>query len=99
MAYNTMYGLTRQSAYLAQYLDAGQVYPSQVSNWGYATADTAATVEGAGYFNAVASFVQKGDTIDATMAIGGTPVRKSYVITSANGVTPVVIALQTTTAG
>lgn len=99
MAYNATYGLTRQTAFLGFYLDEGQVVHSQVAGWGYATADTAATVETSGYFNAAASLVSKGDQIDAAMVLGGTPVRKSYVVTSANGVTPVTIALQTTTAG
>ena len=99
MAYNTTYGLTRQSAYMAMYLDAGQVSPSQVSHWGYATADTAATVETSGYFNSAATLLAKGDVIDASMVLGGTPVFKNYVVTSASGATPVTIALQTTTAG
>lgn len=99
MAYSTTYGLTRQSSFLAFYLDEGQVTHSQVALWGYATADAAATVETAGYFNAAASLVSKGDAIDAIMVLGGAPVRKSYVVTSANGVTPVTIGLLTTTAG
>ena len=99
MAYNATYGLARQSTFLGFYLDAGQVYPSQVSNWGYATADTAATVETSGYFNSAASLVQKGDTIRAAMVMGGAPVLKDYIVTSANGVTPVTIGLQTATAG
>ena len=99
MAYSATYGLNRQSTFLGFYLDAGQVSPSQVSNWGYATADTAATVETSGYFNAAASLVQKGDAIRAAMVLGGTPVLKNYVVTSANNVTPVTIALQTATAG
>lgn len=99
MAYSATYGLTRQTNALGFYLDEGQVTHSQVSNWGYATADTAATVETSGYFNAAAALVSKGDAIDAVMVLGGTPVRKSYVVTSANGVTPVTIVIQQATAG
>jgi hypothetical protein len=99
MAYNPIYGLTRQAAFLGFYLDAGQVSPSQVSNWGYATADAAATVEASGYFNAVASQLGKGDCIRAVMALGGAPVLKDYVVTSASGATPVTIAIQQATAG
>ena len=99
MAYSATYGLTRQSNALGFYLDAGQVYPSQVSRWGYATADTAATVEGGGYFNPAPTILAKGDIIEAVMVLGGTPVHKTYVVTSASGAATVVIALQTTTAG
>lgn len=99
MAYNTTYGLQRLSAFLGFYLDAAQVYPSQVSQWGYATADTAATVETSGYFNAAASLLQKGDRIEAVMVMSGTPVTKNYVVTSANNVTPVTIVIQQATAG
>ncbi len=62
------------------------------------TADAAATVETAAYFDAAYLRLPKGTIIDAVMAVGGTPVRKSYVVTasSASGVT---IALQTATAG
>jgi hypothetical protein len=69
--------------------------------YGYVSADAAATVEAAGYFDAATTLLNPGDTIDAVMAVGGTPVLKSYVVTS-NAVATgghVVIALQTTTAG
>ncbi len=99
MAYNTTYGLTRQSNALGFYLDAGQTSPSQVSRWGYASADAAATVETAGYFNAASSTLGKGDIIEAVLAISATPVNKTYIVTSASGATPVTVGLQTTTAG
>lgn len=69
-----------------------------VSSFMYATTDTAAVVETAGYFNPMAAEFVPGDQIDASMAIGAGVVRKSYVVTAiAAGV--VTIALQTTTAG
>lgn len=70
-----------------------------VSQFSYTTTDAAATVEAANYFNSAYQQFNKGDTIDAVMAVGGTPVRKNYVVTSASGATTVVVALQTTTAG
>lgn len=72
---------------------------SVTSEWAYDTNDTAAVVEAANYFNSAAALFSKGDTIEAVMARGGTPVLKKYVVTSATGATTVVIALQTTTAG
>jgi hypothetical protein len=44
------------------------------------------------------SSLAKGDAIDCVMAIAGTPVLKSYVVT-ASASTGVTIALQTATAG
>lgn len=72
---------------------------SVTSAWAYDSNDAAATVEAANYFNSAADSFAKGDTIDAVMARGGTPVRKSYVVTSATGAATVTVALQTTTAG
>lgn len=69
-----------------------------LSHFRYATDDAAATVETAGYFNAAASVLGVGDTIDAIMAAGGTPVLKTYVVTVNTG-SAVTIALQATTAG
>ena len=73
---------------------------TQKSIWGYVTADTAATVETAGYFPGatVGTQVAVGDLIDASMVVGGTPVTKRYVITVASSA-GVTIALQQTTAG
>jgi hypothetical protein len=68
------------------------------SHWTYETTDAAATVEGANYFAAAVLDLPKGDTIQATMAKGGTPVGKQYVVTANNGATP-TIAIFTATAG
>lgn len=64
-----------------------------------ATLDTAAVVEAANYFNGSADLLQKGDVLMMTMARGGTPVLKLYVVTAISAVGVVTIALQSTTAG
>ena len=68
------------------------------SHWLYDTTDAAATVEAANYFNGAVTDLMKGDTIQATMAKGGTPVGKQYVVTANSG-TAVTIAIFTATAG
>jgi hypothetical protein len=99
MAYNSTYGIMKK-AFQGYYGDA--TTPGNpatgISQWGYVTADAAATVEAAGYFNSMYSSLAKGDAIDCVMAIAGTPVLKSYVVT-ASASTGVTIALQTATAG
>lgn len=77
---------------------AGLTNQRLVSQFGYATDDAAATVEGAGYFNAAAGELLRGSTIVVIAAFAGTPIRKEYVVTANTG-TVVTIALQTTTAG
>ena len=72
--------------------------PSILSTFDYRTDDAAATVETAGYFNGAARIFKVGDVTRATMACGGTPVLKSYVVTGNTG-TVVTIALQSTAAG
>lgn len=78
--------------------DGKQSSTDQRKMWAYSTKDAAATVETAGYFDTAYDIVGKGDTIQAVMAIGGTPVLKHYVVTasSSSGVT---VALAGTTAG
>lgn len=84
--------------------DAGTqtgIRASAVYQYGYVTADTAATVEGVGYFDAAGALLNVGDCIDAVMVANGTPVAKAYVVT-ANTVASgghVTIALQLATAG
>ena len=70
----------------------------------YTTADTAATVAGAGYFSPAARGLDVGQIIEVVSDTGGTPLLKSYVITAvtkpdlSNGVAgAVTIALQTVT--
>lgn len=81
-------GLKRQFTKGATASGAGTVN----SHWTYDTADAAATVEAANYFNGNVADLQKGDTIQATMAKGGTPVMKNYVVTANSGTT-VTIAI------
>lgn len=65
---------------------------------GLITTDAAAVVEAANYLNASAARLPKGTVIEAVMAVGGTPVLKTYVVTANTG-TVVTIALQGTAAG
>jgi hypothetical protein len=80
--------------------DAGARVDSVKYQWSFVTTDAAATVEAANYFNAQTD-MQKGDIIDAVMAVGGTPVRKMYVLTAGigSGGAANTIALATTAAG
>lgn len=55
--------------------------------YGYATDDTKATVQGAGYFNGAAKLLKVGDQIHVSGDIDGTPFHTSYVVSSNNGTT------------
>lgn len=48
----------------------------------YNTADDTAAVETAGYFNAVAKRTKIGARIDMTLGLGGTVMRRNYVVTN-----------------
>jgi hypothetical protein len=61
------------------------------------TTDDAAAIQTAAALNILAPYLTKGDQIEATLDVDAVPLRKNYVVTSATGVVPVVIALQTTT--
>jgi hypothetical protein len=61
------------------------------------TTDDASAFQAGGALNILSAYMTKGDQIDATLDVDATPVRKSYVVTSATGAATVVIALQTTT--
>ncbi|WP_163616505.1 hypothetical protein, partial [Klebsiella pneumoniae] len=63
----------------------------------YATADAAAVVEAAAY--APDKRLKKGDIIEASMARGGTPVTKTYVVTAVSALGVPTLALQSTAAG
>jgi hypothetical protein len=56
--------------------------------WTYATTDPIGTVEGAGYFNALANHPARvGSTIRVIAGLGGTLVAKDYVVSgNSNGV-------------
>lgn len=64
------------------------------SMWTYHTADDAATVETAGYFNSQAKLMAVGDIIFAVLLIGGAQVTKGYHVTANTG-TVVTIAAST----
>ncbi|HOT82972.1 MAG TPA: hypothetical protein PLQ12_06695 [Candidatus Defluviicoccus seviourii] len=51
----------------------------------YATNDTAATVEGSGYFDAAAGVLPAGSLILVQGDLDGTPFQKAYVVASNNG--------------
>lgn len=53
--------------------------------WSYNTADTAATVDTAGYFNSVANFLNVGDVIMANVDTGGTPGYGIFVVNANSG--------------
>ena len=61
----------------------------------YSTSDNAAAVEGAGYFNAAATYVEVGDNIDVSLDWPASTKRKDYVVTANTG-TVVTVAAQTT---
>lgn len=59
----------------------------------YVTTDDTAAVATAGYFNALAKLLKIGDHIDMTLGMGGTVMRRNYVVTNNTG-TVVTIAAQ-----
>lgn len=63
------------------------------SKWTYVTNDTAAAVEGAGFFNSISTQLRAGDQIDASLDLDGTPARKDYLVSAiAAGVVTIVAA-------
>lgn len=60
----------------------------------YVTDDDTAAVATAGYFNAlaVATRVKKGDHIDITLTLSGTPMRRSYIVTAVTSTTVTIAA-------
>jgi len=51
----------------------------------YVTNDDTAAVETAGYFNALAKLLKKGDHIDMTLDLDGTVMRRNYIVTANTG--------------
>ncbi|TPW33239.1 hypothetical protein FJU08_01355 [Martelella alba] len=51
----------------------------------YVTNDDTAAVETAGYFNDLTDRVKKGDHIDCTLDLDGTPMRRNYIVLSNTG--------------
>lgn len=60
-----------------------------VSHYVYATVDAVATVETANYFTDPR--LRKGDLIDVVAVVGGTPVRKAYVVTAVSAASQATI--------
>lgn len=91
--------LVRRGAGVPVGSTAGAAQSNQSNRWDYATDDAAATVEVNTYFAAALAYgLAKGDTIDAVMAVSGTPVRKNYVVTAVT-TTTVTLAVQATALG
>jgi dihydroxyacetone kinase len=63
------------------------------SKWLYVTTDTHANIIAAGYFNAQAQFMRKGDVIEAVSSLGGTPVVRMYVVTATTSTTVTITAV------
>lgn len=82
------------------YGDASARADSVKYAYSYVTNDAAATVEVANYFDAETQ-LQKGDVIQAVMAVGTTPVFKNYVVLTGigSGDAHNTIGLATGTAG
>lgn len=57
-------------------------YANGFTLWHYATADAAASVDSAGYFNAASDMIRTGDMILANTATGGTMVSGVFVVAS-----------------
>lgn len=70
-----------------------------LSSHEYRTADAAATVETAGYFNGARTRLQVGDVITAIVGVGATMKGKHYVVTAVPVTGDVTIGLFATTAG
>jgi hypothetical protein len=64
---------------------------SGVSLWHYATTDTIADVNTAGYFNSAANMMAVNDVIIAVTSTGGTPVVSHTYVNANNGTTVDVV--------
>ncbi|CAA7621178.1 hypothetical protein [Magnetospirillum sp. UT-4] len=60
-------------------------YANGFNLWHYTTADTAATVDTAGYFNLASSMVRVGDIIIANVETGGTMKAGLFFVSSNAG--------------
>lgn len=59
----------------------------QLCDWKLATDDDVAAIETAGYFNSLASVLQVGEIIAASIDLNGTPVFRHYMVSSNDGTT------------
>lgn len=60
-------------------------YGNGFTLWHYKTADAAAVVDGAGYFNGASQMLRVGDFILANVGVGGTPQHGLFVVLSNSG--------------
>lgn len=60
-------------------------YANGFTLWHYATADAAAVVDTAGYFNPAADMLRVGDMMFANLGLGGTPQSGLLVVSSNAG--------------
>jgi len=72
---------------------------AQITVWGYATKDAAATVETAGYFNNARARLTVGDSITCTFAQGGTPILKSLRVMTVPATGNITVGQNSVTAG
>lgn len=66
---------------------------ANLSTHKYVTNDDRAAVETAGYFNSLVKRVKKGDHLDVTLTLSGTPARRNYIVSNVTA-TVVTIAAQ-----
>ncbi|MBF0093252.1 MAG: hypothetical protein HQL33_01550 [Alphaproteobacteria bacterium] len=71
-------------AYLSKNLSV-LAYANGFTLWHYATADTAATVDTSGYFNAASDMLRAGDIIIGNVDTGGTPGAGLFRVASNSG--------------
>ncbi len=60
-------------------------YANGFTLWHYRTTDTAAVVDGSGYFNRVAETMRVGDLVVLTAGLGGAPAHGLLVVVSNSG--------------
>ena len=76
---------------LANFGVVGNNQPASL--WLYVTDDAHATVAAAGYFNAQAQFMRKGDLIDVVTAFTGTPLNRRYMVTAVTATVVTIAAV------
>lgn len=86
---------TRETCRLVSY--GGSPAPGEPprKRWHCATNDAQAAIQATGYFNAFIAEMNKGDIIDVSADLDGTPELLTYMVTSTT--TNVVIGLQSVT--
>ena len=72
-------------------LKADGYLPGANMKYGYSTADSQATVAGAGYFNGAVDYLRVGDQILVQAGLGGTMVARWYEVTANTGTAITVV--------